>query len=225
MLRLMDESPSMQLLSQSQPPSPSLRSTCPPCLSSTCPTTPLFGPFTQSPLPTGPLDLSSPSGALHPSVQLVQQVQLSQHQLVKPMQPHEDSRTCSSYASSLFSSSRYSSPQLMPLAVSQPLLSTHPTPQHTPLLVPAWQEHADRSQEWTRATHPAPGTAAPCALERAPSQEPGGAEFLAAISAQPTCATQARRRLAPCASAECIARVPGAGPWLSIVAHRSHADG
>ena len=65
----------------------------------------------------------------------------------------------------------------------------------------------------------------PCALERAPSQEPGAADFLAALSAQPTCATQARRRLSPCASAECIARVPGAGPWLSIVAHRSYADG
>lgn len=145
MLRLMGESPSMQLqlpLSQSQPPSPCLRSTCPPILSSTCPPTPLLGPFTQSLLPTGPLDLSSHSGALHPSVQLLQQAQLSQHQLIKPMQPHEDSRTCSSYASSLFSSSHYPSPQLMPLAVSQPLLSTHQTPQHTPLLVPAWQEHA-----------------------------------------------------------------------------------
>ena len=227
MLRLMGESPSMQLqlpLSQSQPPSPCLRSTCPPILSSTCPPTPLLGPFTQSLLPTGPLDLSSHSGALHPSVQLLQQAQLSQHQLIKPMQPHEDSRTCSSYASSLFSSSHYPSPQLVPLAVSQPLLSTHQTPQHTPLLVPAWQEHADGSQEWSGHL----AQQRPCALERAPSQEPGAAEFLAAISAQPTqptCATQARCRLSSCATAECIARVPGAGSWLSIVAHRSHADG
>ena len=169
-------------LSQSQPPSPCLRSTCPPILSSTCPPTPLLGPFTQSLLPTGPLDLSSHSGALHPSVQLLQQAQLSQHQLIKPMQPHEDSRTCSSYASSLFSSSHYPSPQLMPLAVSQPLLSTHQTPQHTPLLVPAWQEHADGSQEWSGHL----AQQRPCALERAPSQEPGAAEFLAAISAAHT---------------------------------------
>ena len=163
---MLGESPSMQLqlpLSQSQPPSPRLSSTFPPshCLStasSTCPPTPLLGPFTQLQRPTGPLDLSSHSGTLHPSVQLLQQsAQLSQHHLVKPMQPHEDSRTCSSYASSLFSSSRYSSPQLLPLVVSQPMLSTHQTPQHTPLVVPAWQEHANGSQEWTRATHPAIG--------------------------------------------------------------------
>mmetsp|Transcript_22602 Transcript_22602/g.53637 ORF Transcript_22602/g.53637 Transcript_22602/m.53637 type:complete len:282 (+) Transcript_22602:315-1160(+) len=36
---------------------------------------------------------------------------------------------------------------------------------------------------------------------------------------------RARCRLSSCATAECIARVPGAGSWLSIVAHRSHADG
>ena len=196
MLRLMDESPSMKLQlpleqSQSQPASPSLRSTCPPCGSSTCPPTPLLGPFAHSsPLPTGPLDLSSHSGAVRPSaspLQQAQQAQLSQQLLLKPGQTHEDSRTCSSYASSLFSSSRYSSPQLTPVAMPQPaLLSTHQTPQHTPL-GPAWQEHANGPQEWSRATHPSPGTAAPVGVrERTPSLAPGAAEFLAAVIAQPT---------------------------------------
>ena len=187
MLRLMDESPSMKLQlpleqSQSQPASPSLRSTCPPCVSSTCPPTPLLGPFAHSsPLPAGPLDLSSHSGAVRLSaspLQQAQQAQLSQQQPLKPGQSHEDSRTCSSYASSLFSSSHYSSPQLTPVAMPQPsLLSTHQTSQHTPL-GPAWQEHANGPQEWS--PHSSPGTAAPvCVRERTPSLAPGAAEFLA----------------------------------------------
>ena len=163
MLRLMDESPSMKLQlpleqSQSQPASPSLRSTCPPCVSSTCPPTPLLGPFAHSsPLPAGPLDLSSHSGAVRLSaspLQQAQQAQLSQQQSFKPGQPQEDSRTCSSYASSLFSSSHYSSPQLTPVAMPQPsLLSTHQTSQHTPL-GPAWQEHANGPQEWSPPSVP-----------------------------------------------------------------------
>ena len=195
MLRLMDESPSMKLQlpldqSQSQPASPSLRSTCPPCVSSTCPPTPLLGPFAHSsPLPAGPLDLSSHSGAVRRSaspLQQAQQAQLSQQQPLKPGQPQEDSRTCSSYASSLFSSSHYSSPQLTPVAMPQPsLLSTHQTSQHTPL-GPAWQEHANGA---ARVVTPIRllGTVAPvCVRERTPSLAPGAAEFLAAVIAQPT---------------------------------------
>ena len=158
MLRLMGESPPLQLqlpLLQSQPPSPHLTSTCPPSQS----TTPQLGPFAQLQRPnSGPLDLTSHTGALRPSAQLLHQsAQLSQHQLVKPMQPPEDSQTCSSYASSLFSSPRYSSPQLVSLLLSQQLLSTHQTPRstppQTPLPVPAWQEHAGGWQESKRPWH------------------------------------------------------------------------
>ena len=179
MLRLMDESPSMKLQlpldqSQSQPASPSLRSTCPPCVSSTCPPTPLLGPFAHSsPLPAGPLDLSSHSGAVRRSASPLQQAQLSQQQPLKPGQPQEDSRTCSSYASSLFSSSHYSSPQLTPVAMPQPsLLSTHQTSQHTPL-GPAWQEHPNGAARVVTPIRPM-AEQRPCAWGRGrPASRPG----------------------------------------------------